>query len=91
MVIETTDCSNKEQVVLAFRWLHEGLAAHEEFGLYLTDSITSAALVAIIEDTIVYMNIKLEHCHGQCYDKTSTSHSVVKLCTSGTNRGTLKR
>ena len=79
MVDETTDCSNKEQVVLAFRWVDEDLAAHEEFvGLYLTDNITSAALVAIIEDTILRMNIKLEHCRGQCYDGASTMCGAKK-------------
>lgn len=73
MIDETTDSSNKEQVVLAFRWVDEDLAAHEDFiGMYLTDSIASAALVAIIEDTILRMNIKLEHCRGQCYDGAST-------------------
>ena len=44
MVDEATDCSNKEQVVLVFRWVGEDQAAHEEFmGLYYTDSITAAA------------------------------------------------
>ena len=66
MVDETTDSSNKEQVVLVFRWVDEDLVAHEEFvGLYLTERITSAAIVAI-EDTILRMNFKLEHCRGQC-------------------------
>ena len=63
MIDETYDCSNKEQVVLVFRWVSEDLVANEEFfGLYLIDSITSAVLVAIIEDTLLRMNIKLEHC-----------------------------
>ena len=58
--------------MLVFRWVNEDLVAHEEFiGLYLTARITSAALVTIIEDTILRMNIKLEHCHGQCYDGAS--------------------
>ena len=79
MVDETTDSSNKEQVVLVFRWVGEDLAAHEEFiGLYLTDSITAAALVAIIEDTILRMNIKLQHCRGQCYDGASTMSGAKK-------------
>ena len=57
-------------MVLAFRWVGEDLVAHEDFiGLYLSDSIT---LVAITEDTILHMNIKLEHCRGQCYDGAST-------------------
>ena len=55
--------------MLVFRWVSEDLVAHEEFiGLYLTDSIASTALVAIIEDTLLRMNIKLEHCRGQCFD-----------------------
>ena len=79
MVDEATNCSNKEQVVLVFRRVGKDLAAHEEFiGLYLTDSITAAALVAIIEDTILCMNIKLEHCRGQCYDGASTMSGAKK-------------
>ena len=30
MLDETTDCSNKEQVVLVFRWVDENLTAHED-------------------------------------------------------------
>ena len=79
MIDETSDCSNKEQVVLVFRCVGDNLVAHEEFfGLYLTDSITSAALVAIIEDTLLRMNIKLEHCRGQCYDGASTMTGARK-------------
>ena len=69
MIDETTDYSNKQQVMLVFYWIGEDLSAHKDFvGLYLTNSITSAALnlVSIIEDTMLSMNIKLEHCHGQC-------------------------
>ena len=73
MVNEITDCFNKEQVVLVFRWVDDELTAHEEFiGLYLTDSITAAALVGIIEDTLLHLNIKLENCYGQCYYDAST-------------------
>ena len=75
MVDKATDCSNKEQVaiVLVFRWIGEDLVAHENFiGLYLTDSIIAAALIAIIEDTLLRVNIKLENCRGQCYDGAST-------------------
>ena len=83
MVDETTDCSNKEQVVLVFRWVGEDLVPHEDFiGLYLTDSIAATALVDIIEDVILRMNIKLEHCRGQCYDGASTM--------SGTKKGVAK-
>jgi len=50
--------------------------------LYLADSIAATALVAIIEDVILRMNIKLEHCHGQYYDGASTM--------SGTKKGVAK-
>ena len=29
MIDETSDCSNKEQVVLVFRWVNDDLIAHE--------------------------------------------------------------
>ena len=61
MVDVTTDCSNKEQVVLVFQWIGTGLVSHEDFiGLCLTDSIAATALVAIL-----CMKIKFEQCHGQ--------------------------
>ena len=60
MVDETTDKVNKEQVVLVFRWVDDALVVREEFvGLYLTDSITSKALVAVIKDTLLRMNLKI--------------------------------
>ena len=44
MIDETSNCSNKEQVVLVFSWVDEDLVVHEDFlGLYLTKCLTSAA------------------------------------------------
>ena len=72
MLDEATDSANHEQVVLVFRWIDDNLTPHEEFvGLYLTASVTASALLAIIEDTILRMNLKLQHCRGQCYDGAS--------------------
>lgn len=65
MVDETTDMSNKEQVVLVFRWVDNDLVPHEEFvGLYQTDSISSNALVAVIRDVLLRLNLKIECCRG---------------------------
>ena len=73
MVDETTDASNVEQVVLVFRWVDDNLAVHEEFlGLYQSDSIDAKSLVAIIRDTLLRMNLKIENCRGQCYDGASS-------------------
>ena len=45
------------------------------------ESISSAALKKIIEDTILHMNIKLENCRGKCYDGSSamTGKKMVLL------------
>ena len=37
----------------------------------MTSSITADSLVAIIKDTLLRMNLKVEHCRGQCYDGAS--------------------
>ena len=63
MVDETTDISNREQVVLVFRWVAEDLTVHEDFfGLYQTDTIDAKALR--IKDTLLHMKLSLEHCRG---------------------------
>ena len=36
MVDETTDASNKEQVVICFRWVDDKLEGHEEFYIRLS-------------------------------------------------------
>ena len=77
MVDETTDVSNREQVVLVFRWIAEDLTVHEDFfGLYQTDTIDAKALVYLIKDTLLRMNLSLEHCRGQCYDGASAMSGI---------------
>lgn len=79
MVDGATDKANQEQVVLVFRWVDDNLVTHEEFvGLYLTASIKSEALVAVIKDTLLRMNLKIGHCRGQCYDGTSSMSGAKK-------------
>lgn len=76
---ETTDQSNKEQVVLILRWFDEALEVHEDFiGLYFTSSISAELLVAIIKDTLLRLNLKIEHCRGQCYDGASVMSGAIK-------------
>lgn len=53
MVDETTDASNKEQVVLCCRWVDGSLQDHEDFiGLYETESTEASVLVHIIRDIL---------------------------------------
>ena len=45
-------------------------------GLYETHSIEAKALVGVIKDTLLRLNLKLEHCRGQCYDGASSMSGV---------------
>ena len=45
MADETTDSSNREQVVIFFRWVDNSLSAHEEFiGRQQVDRIDAATI-----------------------------------------------
>ena len=69
LVDETTDSSNREQVVICLRWVDDAFEAHEEFiGLSEVDSITASTLVKVIKDVILRMNLSLKKVRGQCYD-----------------------
>lgn len=69
LVDETTDSSNREQVVICLRWVDDAFEAHEEFiGVYQVDSITANTLVKVIKDVLLRMNLPLKKVRGQCYD-----------------------
>ena len=69
MVDETTDVSNKEQVVICLRWVDTRLEAHEDFiGLYHVESIEANKLVAVIRDVLRRLDIPYMKIRGQCYD-----------------------
>ena len=80
MIDEATDLSNTEQVVLLLRYVKEDLTVVEQFvGLYQTDAIDSRSLVRIIQDSLLRMNLKVQHCCEQCYDGASNmrGHEMV--------------
>lgn len=77
MVDETTDVSNREQVVLCLRWVDERFDVHEEFtGLYTVDNISANTLVAVIKDALLRMNLTLNKVRGQCYDGAANMAGV---------------
>ena len=72
MADETTDVSNKEQVVMCLRWIDSTLTAHEDFiGLYEVDSTQVAVLFKVIEDVLLRLGISINSVRGQCYDGAS--------------------
>lgn len=71
MADETTDKSNREQVVLVIRHVDSELYVHKEFiGLYMVPAIDANTLTSVILDTLT-RNISLSKCRGQCYDGAS--------------------
>lgn len=72
MVDECTDASNKEQLVLCFRYVDADINVHEQFfGLYEVPSISADVLFGAIQDVLVRMNLSINRCRGQCYDGAS--------------------
>ena len=69
MVDECVDSSNKEQLVLCFRYVDNEMVTHEDFvGLYECPNITANTIVSAIEDVMLRLNLNITRCRGQCYD-----------------------
>ena len=82
MVDECVDTSNKEQLVICFRYVDSTLQVHEDFvGFYHLPNITANTIVGAIKDTLMRFNLNMSRCRGQCYDRASNmsgSKSGVK-------------
>ena len=69
MADEVTNCSNKEQRVICFRWVDKGFDIHEDFiGIYNVDKIKADTLVTVVKGVLIKLNIPLSNARGQCYD-----------------------
>ena len=78
MIDETTDVSNKEQVVICFRWVDKKLEAHEEYvGLYQVESTQASELHYIIHDVLRRLNLPISEVRGQCYDGASSMSGSI--------------
>ena len=91
MVDETTDVSNKEQVVVCFRWVDNSLEAHEEFiGLHEVESTQASVLYSVVCDILRRLNLSISKLRGQCFDgasaMTGTRNGLVKLITDAEPR-----
>ena len=80
MADEMTDGSNKEQLVICFRWLIKVFYTHEEFiGIYCFDNIKANTLVTVIKDILIRLNTPLSNARGQCYDVVKNICVVLKM------------
>ncbi|XP_041369742.1 zinc finger MYM-type protein 1-like [Gigantopelta aegis] len=79
MADETTDQSNREQVVIVLRRVDSDLTVYEEFiGLYVVPSTDVQISTNVIMDTLIRMNLTLSNCRGQCYDGASSMSGAKK-------------
>lgn len=73
MIDETTDVSNKEQVVVCIRSVDDVLQVNEDFiGLHQVESTSATDLVAVIQDVLTRLNVSVNKLRGQCYDGASS-------------------
>ena len=69
MADEVTDVSNKEQVAVCLRSTNENFGVHEDFiGLHVVESIEADVLVSVLKDVLLWLNLSINNCRGQCYD-----------------------
>ena len=69
---ETTDSSNREQLVICLRWFDDELNVHEDMvGFYQIDDTGSETIAASIKDTLIRLNTSISKCRGQTYDGAS--------------------
>jgi len=69
MVDECVDSSNKEQLVICFRYVSDALEVNEDFvGFYQIPNISADTIVAAIKDTLLRFDLSISRCRGQCYD-----------------------
>ena len=70
---ETTDKSNREQLVVCLRWIDQKLNINEDFvGLYLIDNTKADTIAHAIKDVLIRLNISVSKCRGQTYDGASS-------------------
>ena len=80
MADETTDASNKEQVVICMRWVDNNFEAQEEFiGMHEVDSTDASTLYQVIKDVLLRLNLSITKARGQCYDGAA----AMSGCRSG--------
>ena len=73
MVDETTDISNKEQVVFCLRWVDKSLDTHEGFvGMYQVESSQATVLLNAIHEVLTRLNRCVAKLRGQCYNAAAT-------------------
>ena len=66
---ETSDVSNKEQLVFCVRWIDDSFNENEDsIGMHPLLTAEADQIVAVIKDVLLRINLHIEDACGQCYD-----------------------
>ena len=77
MVDETTDISNKEQLVFVIRRTDADFSVHENFlGMHEMKSTDAESITSTIKTVLLRLGIPIAKLRGQCYDGASTMVGV---------------
>ena len=69
---ESSDVSNKEQLVFCVRWVDDSFNANEDFiGMHPLLTTEADHIVAVIKDVLLRIKLRIEDARGQCYDGAS--------------------
>ena len=70
---ETTDSSNKTQLVVCLRYMTDDVRPQEDFiGLCHIERSDAATISQVIKDVLIRLDLPLDKCRAQCYDGCST-------------------
>ena len=83
MVDESSDISNREQVVFCVRWVDEDLHSHKDFiGLYEMEKTDATTMVNVIKDIFLRLGSNKAKLCGHCYDGCRTMMEKKKGVTT---------
>ena len=69
MADETSDISNKEQLVVCIHWVDENFAVHEDFiAMYPLERTTANHVVAVLKNCLISMHLRIKNARGQHQD-----------------------
>ena len=72
MADDTTDCTNKEQLVICLRSVNENFEIREDFvGLYQLQSTKSENIFSVLTEVLQEFNLPLSKLRGQSYDEAA--------------------
>ena len=78
MADESTDASNKEQVVVVIRWVDKSLDVHEDFiHLYNVNNTNAETITGTITESLSDLQLNVKQLREQYYDGASAMMGLV--------------